>query len=114
MLAGFLKCLDGSPTIVDKSCICTSPLSSSSPCNFNLQSNTGQIVWSEFAQSMPLPPPSLSRSLGALQVGKEALQLDVWIEATGTSDHFPAHILIDSGASGNFINDGLLSNYLLS
>jgi hypothetical protein len=63
---------------------------------------------------MPLPPPSLSHSLGALQAGKQALQLDVWIEATDTGDHFPAHVLIDSGASGNFIDDGFASDYLLS
>ena len=47
---------------------------------------------------------SIFRDIGALATGISALELDVWITSTETSRRYPARVLIDSGASGNFVN----------
>ena len=44
------------------------------------------------------------RILGQLSQGNKALELSAWIESTNTGHRFPARILVDSGASGMFID----------
>ena len=54
------------------------------------------------------------RVLGALQQGDSALALRAWIETTDTGRIFPGRVLIDSGASGSFVDKRFVDKHFIT
>jgi hypothetical protein len=50
------------------------------------------------------PSPNTPRCVGTLRTGEQALEFKIWLEMTNTSVRFEALALVDSGASGDFID----------